>query len=194
MRESVHSKPREPLAKNTIDVEVEGDARRCFEQCAQHAWVCRGPKPAPVLEQVDIGVLAGETAFLDRDDSLIGPLSQGVRFEGLAKSLVVSFGRLRADAGARAPFDLPREAWTRAALEAEQAPAQLGLVGEIAQRLTSDATRAERTVQAVHIPRLDDVGAHIIGRRRRGHDPQRDQVGAPTQTLVVGGEQRFDEL
>src|SRR5437868_14655863 len=173
MRESLHSKPREPLAKNTIDVEVEGDARRCFEQCVQRAWVCRGPKPAPVPEQVDIGALAGETAFLDRDDSLIGPLPQGVRLEGLAKPLVVSFGRLRADAGARAPFDLPREAWTRAALEAKQAPAQLGLVGEIAQRLASGATRAERTVQAVHIPRLDDVGAHIIRRRRRGHDPPR---------------------
>src|SRR5260370_14284123 len=82
------------------------------------SWVCRGPEPAPVAEQVDIGALAGETGFLDRDESLIGPLPQSVRFESLAKPFVVSLGRLCADAGARTPFYLPREARTRAALEA----------------------------------------------------------------------------
>jgi len=115
--------PREPLAKNAIDIEVEDDARRCFEQCVQRAFVTHRSKPAPVAEQVNIAALAGQTGFPDGNNPVIRPPLKRVRRERLAKPLVVSLRRLCADAGARAPFDLPRKAWTRAALEAEQAPA-----------------------------------------------------------------------
>src|ERR1022692_1669031 len=193
-RKVVHADLRQSLAEYAVDVQVERDARRCIEQVLQSALIARGAEPAPVPEQMHIGAQAGETSFLDRDDSFMRPLAQRVRLERPAKSIVMSLGRLGADAAPCALPELSREAWSCAAFEPEQSQAQRGLSRDIAQRLAHGATRGEGTVQAPQFLRLDGVGAQVFRRRRFVDDPKRNELLASPQTLIVRREQRFDEL
>src|SRR5450755_435710 len=169
-REFVHAEHWEALAEYAVDVEIERASRRCFEQGLQRAFMAGRAEPAPIAEQVNIGALAGETCFLNRDDLFVRPMTKCVRRERPAKSLVMSLGRLGANARACALSYLAREARTRAALQSKQAQAQGGPGGDIVQRLARYATGGERTVQAPQFPRLDGVGAQVIRRRRFVHD------------------------
>ena len=129
------------------------------------------------------------------DRSVVRPLAQRVRRECRQQSLVMACGRLGADAGAGALPDLAREARTLAALEAQKAPAKAAVRGNVAQRLTRGAARAERTVKIVH----SADGSIDSARTYSGADGSAATRSAIRSVRrrkppVVGGEQLLDEL